>query len=219
LSDKDLENLVAMGKRIEKHYKSPMDTEWAIENGKLYLLQSRPITTLDDNKTSGSEEVTTDLNVIIKGLGASPGIVAGPVKIIKDIEELDKIQNGDIMVTTMTTPDMVPAMKKSSGIITDEGGVTCHASIISRELGIPCVVGTGEATDVLNDGEEVSIDGKKGLVYEGLISSAENTDSTMELDQNIKAVAEPIVTVTSVKANVSMPEAAPRAAAVGADGV
>ncbi|OWT33152.1 phosphoenolpyruvate synthase [Methanobrevibacter sp. 87.7] len=219
LSDEDLKNLVAMGKRIEEHYKSPMDTEWAIEKGKLYLLQSRPITTLGNNEASDSEEINSDFNVIIKGLGASPGIVAGPVKIIKDIEELDKIQDGDIMVTTMTTPDMVPAMKKSSGIITDEGGVTCHASIISRELGIPCVVGTGEATDVLVDGQEVSIDGKKGLVYEGIISSAENNNASSEVPQNVQAVAEPIVTVTSVKTNVSMPEAAPRAAAVGADGV
>lgn len=219
LSDEDLKNLVAMAKRIENLYGTPMDTEWAIENGKLFLLQSRPITTLGNIEKSS--ESAADLDVVIKGLGASPGIVGGPVKIILDIDELDKINDGDIMVTTMTTPDMVPAMKKSSGIITDEGGVTCHASIISRELGIPCVVGTGEATNTLRDGQDVSIDGKKGLVYDGIMSSSSTDDNnvTDNNQNNVGGVTEPIVTVTSVKANVSMPEAAPRAAAVGADGV
>lgn len=118
----------------------------------------------------------------------------------------------------MTTPDMVPAMRKSSGIITDEGGVTCHASIISRELGIPCVVGTGEATNVLNDKQEVTIDGKKGLVYEGLLEAEEEASSNVS-NQTVQNVTAPIITVTDVKVNVSMPEAAKRAAATGADGV
>ena len=217
LSDEDLNNLVEMGKTIENHYGQPMDTEWAIEKGRLYLLQARPITTLDNNNIEKSDS-TADLDVIIKGLGASPGMASGSVKIILDLDELDKIEDGDIMVTTMTTPDMVPAMRKSSGIITDEGGVTCHASIISRELGIPCVVGTGEATNVLNDKQEVTIDGKKGLVYEGLLEAEEETSSNVS-NQTVQNVTAPIITVTDVKVNVSMPEAAKRAAATGADGV
>lgn len=214
LNDAELIELTNMGKRVQKHYGEPMDTEWAFEKGNLFLLQARPITTLGDSKITGEPSIE-DKNVIIKGLGASPGTASGIVKIVSDIDELDKIKDGDIMVTTMTTPDMVPAMRRASGIITDEGGVTCHASIISRELGIPCVVGTGSATTVLNENEGVTLDGKKGLVFEGLTDFKpvnENTDNS-----NVEST--PIITVTEVKANVSMPEAAIKAAKTGADGV
>lgn len=141
------------------------------------------------------------------------GMASGKVKIVFDIDELDKIKDGDIMVTTMTTPDMVPAMRRASGIVTDEGGVTCHASIISRELGIPCVVGTGDATATLEENSGVTLDGKKGLVFEGI------SDTKEEPSQVVGVEAAPIITVTEVKANVSMPEAAEKAAATGADGV
>ncbi len=217
LSDEDLEKLLNMAKTIEDLYKKPMDTEWAMQKGNLYLLQARPITTLDNIDGSSQSDSTTDLDVIVKGLGASPGMAAGSVKIIFDLDELDKIEDGDIMVTAMTTPDMVPAMKKSAGIVTDEGGVTCHASIISRELGIPCVVGTGEATSTLKDAQEVTVDGKKGLVYEGLVKTEESVSTSSEAP--VVQSEAPIITVTDVKANVSMPEAAKRAAATGADGV
>ena len=211
LSDEELVELTEMGKRIQAHYGEPMDTEWAFERGNLFLLQARPITTLgDDNGVAGEDSSISDKNVIVKGLGASPGTASGKVKIILDIDELDKIKDGDIMVTTMTTPDMVPAMRRASGIITDEGGVTCHASIISRELGIPCVVGTGSATTTLKENV-----GKKGLVYEGIHENKEEAVQTAT--SNVEAA--PIITVTEVKANVSMPEAAQRAAATGADGV
>ena len=217
LSDSELVELTEMGKRIQAHYGEPMDTEWAFEKGNLFLLQARPITTLGDNESTANDDDTTasNKNVIVKGLGASPGTASGKVKIVLDIDELDKIKDGDIMVTTMTTPDMVPAMRRASGIITDEGGVTCHASIISRELGIPCVVGTGSATSTLEENVGVTLDGKKGLVYEGIVES-EKEESPIE-STNVEAA--PIITVTEVKANVSMPEAAKRAAATGADGV
>ena len=216
LSDEELVELTEMGKRIQAHYGEPMDTEWAFERGNLFLLQARPITTLgDDNGAAGEDSSISDKNVIVKGLGASPGTASGKVKIILDIDELDKIKDGDIMVTTMATPDMVPAMRRASGIITDEGGVTCHASIISRELGIPCVVGTGSATTTLKENVGVTLDGKKGLVYEGIHENKEEAVQTAT--SNVEAA--PIITVTEVKANVSMPEAAQRAAATGADGV
>ena len=147
LSDEELIELTEMGKRVQAHYGEPMDTEWAFENGNLFLLQARPITTLGDVVEQADDDSSADVgDVIVRGLGASPGMASGNVKIVLDIDELDKIEDGDIMVTTMTTPDMVPAMRRASGIVTYEGGVTCHASIISRELGIPCVVGTGDAT-------------------------------------------------------------------------
>lgn len=214
LSDEELIELTEMGKRIQAHYGEPMDTEWAFENGELFLLQARPITTLGDVCEDVAEASDDIGEVLVRGLGASPGMAAGNVKIILDIEELDKIKDGDIMVTTMTTPDMVPAMKRSSGIVTDEGGVTCHASIISRELGIPCVVGTGDATSILKENTGVTIDGKKGLVFDGI---SQTKQEPVQAAGSVEAA--PIITVTEVKANVSMPEAAVKAAATGADGV
>ena len=215
LSDEELIELTEMGKRVQSHYGEPMDTEWAFEKGNLFLLQARPITTLGDVEVEEAGADSSDVGeVLVRGLGASPGMASGEVKIVLDIDELDKIEEGDIMVTTMTTPDMVPAMRRASGIVTDEGGVTCHASIISRELGIPCVVGTGDATTTLKENSGVTLDGKKGLVFEGI-------SETKEVDAPVQGAVEaaPIITVTEVKANVSMPEAAEKAAATGADGV
>ena len=214
LSDDELIQLTEMGKTVQAHYGEPMDTEWAFEKDMLFLLQARPITTLGGAEDA-ADDASSDLgDVLVRGLGASPGMAAGTVKIVLDIDELDKIKDGDIMVTTMTTPDMVPAMRRASGIVTDEGGVTCHASIISRELGIPCVVGTGDATTTLVENSGVTLDGKKGLVFDGISQTKEEAPvaaGTVE--------AAPIITVTEVKANVSMPEAAEKAAATGADGV
>lgn len=214
LPDDELIELVEMGKRVQAHYGKPQDTEWAFHNGNLFLLQSRPITTLG-NAEEKSEDV--DLEVLIRGLGASPGLASGTVKIVNSLDELDKIQDGDVMVVAMTTPDMVPAMKRANGIVTDEGGVTCHAAIISRELGIPCVVGTGDATKSLDECLEVTADGKKGLVYNGILKAESSVNE--DVTANVQVAATPLITVTEVKANVSMPEAAPRARATGADGV
>ncbi|OED30205.1 phosphoenolpyruvate synthase [Methanosphaera sp. WGK6] len=218
LEDSDLEQLTTLGRRIQKHYGAPMDTEWGVENGKVYMLQARPITTLDDitDVDDGISLDDSERVILTRGLGASPGLVSGTVKVIKNLEELDKILDGDILVTTMTTPDMVPAMKRANGIVTDEGGVTCHAAIISRELGIPCVSGTGEATTVLKENTKITIDGKKGLVYEGdFVKEEANTQEVTSTQQ----VATPLITVTDVKVNVSMADAAKRAHATGADGV
>ena len=214
LSDDELIELTEMGKTVQAHYGEPMDTEWAFEKDMLFLLQARPITTLGDVEEE-TQDASSDLgDVLVRGLGASPGMASGKVKIVLDIDELDKIKDGDIMVTTMTTPDMVPAMRRASGIVTDEGGVTCHASIISRELGIPCVVGTGDATTTLEENSGVTLDGKKGLVFEGI---SETKEEAVAVAGTVEAA--PIITVTEVKANVSMPEAAEKAAATGADGV
>lgn len=218
LSEEELVELTEMGKRIHEHYGSPQDTEWAINNGKVFMLQSRPVTTINEGNGAITEEgVEEEREIITKGLGASPGMASGAVKIISSTDELDKIEEGDILVTVMTTPDMVPAMKRADGIITDEGGVTCHAAIVSRELGIPCVVGTGNATSILEENEIVTLDGNKGTVYKGKIAESEKKQTTEE-QQWVMAQA-PIITVTEVKVNVSMPEAAEKAAATGADGV
>ena len=143
-------------------------------------------------------------------------MAAGTVKIINSTDELDKVQEGDILVTIMTTPDMVPAMKRANGIITDEGGVTCHAAIVSRELGIPCVVGTGDATSIIPENSQVTLDGNKGIVWEGILVDTEKKEETTE---EPTVVLQAPLTVTEVKVNVSMAEAAKKAAATGADGV
>ena len=217
LNEDEIAQLVELGKRIQEHYQFPQDTEWAIENGKIFMLQSRPVTTLDMGTASGEALHEGDRTVITKGLGASPGMAAGSVKIIKTTDELDKVQEGDILVTVMTTPDMVPAMKRTNGIITDEGGVTCHAAIVSRELGIPCVVGTGDATSILPENSKVTLDGNKGIVWEGLLVETAKKEETTTAQPNV--VLQAPLTVTEVKVNVSMSEAAKKAAATGADGV
>ncbi|WP_456371987.1 intein-containing phosphoenolpyruvate synthase [Methanocaldococcus sp.] len=127
LTDDEIKELAKIGINIENHYKKPMDVEWAYEKGKFYMVQARPITTLKkgkkEKKTVSEEDIES--KILLKGIGASPGIATGPVKIIMDVKEIDKVKEGDILVTKMTTPDMVPAMKKAAAIITDEGGLTC----------------------------------------------------------------------------------------------
>jgi len=213
LRDEEILKLAEIGVLLEKHYGIPQDCEWGIENGKIYMLQSRPITTI--KKIKKEEDIEGDGELLLEGLNASPGIAYGIVKIIRGEDELDKVKDGDILVTTMTTPDMVKAMKKAVAIITDEGGTTCHAAIVSRELGCPAVVGTRNATKVLSDGMMVTVDGAKGQVYKGKLEKA---IKTQKVEAKVISTYKSI-TVTEVKVNISMPEAAQRAADTGADGV
>ena len=159
-----VKELAKYGKIIEAHYKKPMDIEWGIERNKLYILQARPITTL---KKERKETQKLKGDVILEGLNASPGVASGPVRIIKNVSEINKVQEGDILVTKMTDPDYVVAMKKATAIVTDEGGITSHAAIVSRELGIPAVVGTEKATQILKENEIITVDGNNGKIYHG----------------------------------------------------
>ncbi|MFW5919987.1 MAG: putative PEP-binding protein, partial [Halanaeroarchaeum sp.] len=188
----------------------------AIADGSVFMLQSRPITTIDEDASEASESSANDGEELLSGLGASPGIAAGAVRIVRKLDQLDKVGQGDVIVTEMTTPDMVPAMKRAAGIITDEGGMTSHAAIISRELGVPAVVGTGTASDVLADDLIVTIDGDRGSVTEGRREPSAEREPVEEARP--KTPVKPM-TATEVKVNVSIPEAAERAAATGADGV
>ncbi len=210
LNEKEIKELANFGKIIEEHYEFPQDIEWAIEGKNIYILQSRPITVLYHGAEARKEE-EGEKEILVKGLGASPGIGSGKVKIISGVEELDKIKEGDVLVTVMTNPDMVPAMKRASAIVTDEGGMTCHAAIVSRELGIPCIVGTQKATRVLKDDMEVTVDGTRGVVYKGLTK-------TEKKEEVIAAAPPKIITATEIKANISIPEIAPKVAPI-ADGV
>ena len=170
MTDEKVIELALIGKRIEKHYKRPMDIEWAMEKDRLYIVQARPITTLESGKKAEEKskgEINATEKPILEGLPASPGIITGIVKVVPNIDDIIKVNSGDLLVTKMTSPSWVPVMKKASGIVTDEGGSTCHAAIVSRELGIPCVVGTSRGTIALKDGQVVTIDGTNGLVYDG----------------------------------------------------
>ncbi|MFA6269434.1 MAG: phosphoenolpyruvate synthase [archaeon] len=182
LADDKILELAKIGQKIEDHYGKPMDIEWATQDNVLYIVQARPITTL--NKKTLGEEIQTQIKPLIEGLAAAPGIITGIVKVVPEIEDIEKVTTGDILVTKMTSPSWVPVMKKASGIITDEGGRTCHAAIVSRELGIPCVVGTSIGTQLLKDGDEVTIDGFSGKVYAGKISIEHKKEEIQVLAEN-----------------------------------
>ncbi|ELZ92320.1 phosphoenolpyruvate synthase [Haloferax volcanii] len=227
LTDDEVSRLLELGELVEDHYEKPQDVEWAVYDGEVYMLQSRPITTIaegDDGEETESEgdsggssrATATGDDVLIRGLGASPGIASGRARIVTKLDHLDQVAEGDIIVTEMTMPDMVPAMKRAAGIVTDEGGMTSHAAIVSRELGVPAVVGTGDGTKTLEDGEVVTIDGDKGTVREG--EEPEEKQRQPVEEARPKTPVKPM-TATEVKVNVSIPEAAERAAATGADGV
>jgi pyruvate,water dikinase len=170
LTDERLMELAQLAQRVEAHYKSPQDTEWAYEADKLYLLQSRPITTLPQD-ASGKTAPAKAAETLLSGLGASPGLVSGPVRMLGSIEEGAKLQAGEILVASMTTPDWVPTLRRAAALVTDGGGMTCHAAIVSRELRIPCVVGTRRATQLLRDGETITVDGQRGQVLAGAVSA------------------------------------------------
>ncbi len=221
LDDAVLDELREIAIEVEAHYGSPQDVEWAIMDDSIYMLQSRPITTIESAPTTatadgGQSRGQSVGENLLSGLGASPGTVGGVVRIVEKLDQLDQVEQGDILVTEMTTPDMVPAMRRAGAIITDEGGMTSHAAIVSRELGVPAIVGTTTATTALEDGMEVTVDGNKGKVTAGLIEEVEEPEPVE--DVRPKTPVKPM-TATEVKVNVSIPEAAERAAATGADGV
>jgi len=216
LSDEEVTKLAMYGKIAEDHYGIPQDVEWGIVDKTIYILQSRPITTIGKKEAKGMPGQTSSGKIILKGQGAAPGIASGKVVIIRDVKDTGSVKEGDILVTRMTNPDMVPAMRKVAAIVTDEGGMTCHAAIVSRELGTPAVVGTKTATSMLKNGQLITVDGEMGLIYDGVIAHAVHAQAAAA---EVVAGHAPIITATSVKVNVSIPEAAQRAAATGADGV
>ncbi len=213
LSDAELFTILDLGELIEDHYESPQDVEWAIENGEVFIVQSRPVTTIKNKEEQRTDVATAEPVKLLEGLGASPGQASGRVKIIQAVDELDRVLDGDILVTGMTSPDMVPAMRRAAAIVTDEGGLTSHAAIVSRELGVPAVVGTKQATKTLTDGALVTVDGERGIIFSGRL------EAKTPIAGPIPVSAAKPVTATEVKVNVSIAEATERAVATGADGV
>ena len=226
LSDLEIKDLAKISAKIEQHYEFPQDIEFAFEKGNLYIVQSRPITTLteekkEEKKVEKEEEgekmeakSESEAKILVRGLGASPGMGVGPVKIIKSAKEIKRMESGDILVTEMTTPDFVPAMKKAAAIVTDTGGMTSHAAIVSRELGVPCIVGTQEATKILKEGDTVSVDGTHGMVYEGMISAPKEKKAPTGAAGQYAPI-----TGTKIYVNLADVDQAERVAALPADGV
>ncbi|MEA1932745.1 MAG: phosphoenolpyruvate synthase [Euryarchaeota archaeon] len=225
ITDEELEALVELGRRAESHYGEPQDIEWAIVEGDVFMLQSRPITTITENDAEDVADSPEDRDgqpgddVLVRGVSASPGTGTGAVRIVRKLDHLDQVTDGDVIVSKMTMPDMVPAMKRAGAIVTDEGGMTSHASIVSREMGVPAVVGTRNATEVLENGRTVTVDGEMGTVREGSPTEGEAAIQPDPLEAVRPQTPVKPMTATEVKVNLSIPEAAERAAATGADGV
>ncbi len=217
ITDGQIVQLARYGVDLENHYNFPQDAEWAVEAGKVYLVQTRPVTTLAPAK---APEEKAAGEVILEGIAASTGMASGTVKIVSSKEELDKVKEGDILVTQMTNPDFVPAMRRAVAIVTDAGGRTSHAAIVSRELGIPSVVGTGKATQVLKDGEAITVDGARGIVYAGEIKAKPLLEKRAEEAAPVAAISAGVpVTATKVYVNLAETELAEKTAALPVDGV
>jgi pyruvate,water dikinase len=219
ISDEQIINLGKIGKELEKHYYFPQDIEWAIKDNKIYIVQTRAITTtnVSESKKQELHEKVADLasrnlEVILTGDPASPGISSGPVKILRSAKEIGKVKIGDVLVASQTNPDFVPAMKKAVAIVTDKGGRTSHAAIVSREIGIPAVVGTTNATKILKDGNIVTVNGIKGEIYKG---GHTRPGIKVDLDES----SDGIKTATKIYVNLADPDFAERTAKLNADGV
>lgn len=174
ITDEQVQELARQAITIEKHYGQPMDIEWALDgdDGKLYIVQARPETVKSRSDMSVMERylLKDSGKVLVEGRAIGQRIGAGVVRIVTDLNDMDKVQDGDVLVTDMTDPDWEPVMKRAAAIVTNRGGRTCHAAIIARELGVPAIVGCGDATELLSDGQDVTVscaEGDVGRVYEG----------------------------------------------------
>lgn len=222
MTDEQIVALAKISVKLQEHYQHPQDSEWAIEDGKIFIVQTRPITTINavaDKKTINKqvESLLKKMPLLLQGEPASPGFVSGKIKHIPTPADIHNLEPGEIMVTSMTTPDFVPAMKKAGGLITDKGGQTSHAAIVSRELGLPCIVGTGTATKVLKNKQMVSLNGQTGEVFGGELS--ENILASVEAAEAQARGGERIATKTRVYVNLAEPELAAEVAAQHVDGL
>ena len=223
LTDEEVVAVAELGRRIEEHYDSPQDTEWAFDpDGTLWMLQSRPITTLHDDTltTVTAAEPSESQTVLLRGLGGAPGSASGAARVLTSLADAASLNDGDVLVTHMTSPDWLPLLRRAAAVVTDSGGMTCHAAIVSRELGIPCVVGTGEATRRLRDGEIVTVDATRGVVFEGARASEPPGDAPPARQAaGATTGAAALVTATQILVNLSEPSQVERVKGLPVDGV
>lgn len=229
ISDAQVVALANFGKKLELHYYFPQDIEWAIEKNQIFITQTRPITTIKSTremtKMTDRHEIKHTRITILQGDPASPGVASGPVKIVASAREIDKVSSGDVLVAPQTNPDYVPAMRKVAAIITETGGRTSHAAIVSRELGIPAVVGATGATKKLVPGQVVTVHGSRGVVYKGgfykseMTSLADHDSQSKSLTPGLPQNFHNLKTATKVFVNLAEPERAYEIAKKNIDGV
>jgi pyruvate, water dikinase len=209
LTGAEIASLADLALKAEKHYGVAQDLEFAIEKGTVYLTQSRPITTLAlASKSPG----TAAGGELAHGLGASPGRVTGAVRVLQSISDESSLLEGEILVTRMTSPDWVPLMRRAAAIVTDAGGMTSHAAIVARELGLPCIVGTRDATQKLKNGTVVTVDGATGVVLGGSSAASEKPAA-------VRPTTTRETTATRIYVNLADPARAAEVAAMDVDGV
>jgi pyruvate,water dikinase len=211
LLDDELVVLGRTGLAIERHYGAPQDIEWAEQGGTWYVVQTRPITTLGAPAVGAVDEPAPRLS----GLGASPGVASGAVRILRSPADGARLASGEVLVAPMTSPDWVPTIRRAAALITDSGGVTSHAAIVSRELHIPCVVGTRAATTTLRDGERVTVDGSRGRVTAGDVEVRPSAPPAIAAPTT--TAVEPLA--TRLYLNLAIAEHATAGAALPVDGV
>ncbi|NBC41229.1 phosphoenolpyruvate synthase [Corallococcus exiguus] len=219
LTDVEVLELTRLGLRVERHYGEPQDIEWAEQEGRFYLVQSRPVTTTVGAPEQPAPSAETSGRTLVAGLGASPGIASGRVRVLREAREGSRLEGGEILVAPMTSPDWVPTLRRAAAVITDSGGMTCHAAIVSRELRKPCVVGTRTATKVLRDGEEVTVDGATGTVREGRAAEAPSDTPSRAQGPQQQTTLGPEALGTRLYVNLALPGQAQEAAALPVDGV
>ena len=216
LTDDEVLDLARTGVAIHAHYGEPQDIEWAVSDEGWFILQSRPITTLAG---PAQQAAAVDAPVLLQGLAASPGLVSGPVRVLRSPKEGARLVPGEVLVAVMTSPDWVPTIKKAVALVTDGGGMTCHAAIVARELGVPCVVGTRTATTTLHDGQVVTVDAAAGRVLAGAVA-APATEAPARTQPRAERLAEPVAPLgTRLYVNLAMAEHAEEVAARPVDGV
>jgi pyruvate,water dikinase len=222
ITDDQIIELARYALTIEQHYGRVMDIEWGLDKqtGKLLILQARPETvwSLKKSPIEAKAPIVTEKKVLLKGLPSAPGIGRGKVHVILSVDHVSEFKDGEILVTEMTTPDWVPTMKKAKAIVTDAGGMTCHAAIVSREMGIPCITGTKVGTKVLETGKEVTVDAKMGMVYEGIVLEPPKQEQRPAGD-GLAGFVDPTVTGTKILVNLGEPDLADRTAQLPVDGV
>ncbi len=234
LTDTQVIELARIGAKLEEHYKFPQDSEWGVVGDEVFIVQSRPITTLTEEtlketapvaskgtvheKGESKGESAASSEVILHGLGASPGFGIGKINVLGGPRDIPRMEKGAVLVTDMTTPDFVPAMKKACAIVTNTGGMTSHAAIVSRELGIPCVVGTQRATDILKEGMTVTVDGSHGVVYAGRVALG-GEEEAPAAGAAPAAVSMVPITGTKIYVNLGEVDLAEKTAKLPADGV
>lgn len=230
LTDAQVIELAGYAKEIERHYGCYMDMEYALDvnTNKLWIVQARPETVWSQKKNKKEAEdknvvSEADAKIAVRGLPASPGLASGVVHVIDNPDDIDQFKQGEVLVTLMTSPDWVPAMKKAAAIVTNNGGMTCHAAIVSREMQIPCIVGTKSqadaATDVLKTGDVVTVDATNGIVYMGQVDSILKKAEPTAATGQVVAAETFAPTATRVMMNLGDPDLADKYSTLPADGI